>query len=176
MIGGCDGRAPLLGTVSRTALALLLLDLALGVVLPSEACAGSGSANPVQTSTYLLGTFNPITFEAATQINAADVGVYGGLSNSWTVANYGSHPGIAPRDPSRIVGKHSNQLGRDRRNGGYRRRRPPPERRRGHQSAQWVDQRVPRRLRRRSLRHSHECRLDHRSWDRGLCGLRLRQQ
>lgn len=67
---------------------------AVGIALPDEAVAGSGAVNPVQTSTYLLGASNPITFGAATQINAlSNVGVYGGSGQSWTVANYGSIQG-----------------------------------------------------------------------------------
>jgi hypothetical protein len=56
-------------------------------------------SNPVQTSTYLLGAYNPITFGRATRIDAgsagSNVGVYGGSSTSWTVSNYGSILGLS---------------------------------------------------------------------------------
>src|SRR5271166_3696339 len=87
---GLRDSAAFLNSVSSTALTAFSLGLALGVALPGEASAGSNAVSPVQSFTYLLGTFNPIDFEAATQINAPDVGVYGGSSQSWTVANYGS--------------------------------------------------------------------------------------
>src|SRR5271163_2274586 len=91
MMLGCNGRAPLLNTVSGTALTILLVDLAIGVALSPEARAGAGTVNPVQTSTYVLGTHNPTTFGAGTNINAAsNMGVFGGYSSIWTVANYGS--------------------------------------------------------------------------------------
>ena len=78
--------------MSKTTLAALSIGLALGVALPREARAGAGSVNPVQTSTYSLGTHNPITFGAGTNISAVSpsyAGVYGGSGASWTVANYG---------------------------------------------------------------------------------------
>ena len=84
----------LLNSVSRTALTTLSLGLALGVVLPREARAGAGAVSPVQTSMYVLGALNPITFGAATQINSSSLaGVYGVSSKSWSVANYGSIQG-----------------------------------------------------------------------------------
>ena len=77
--------------MSRTALTTFSLGLALGVVLPREARAGAGAVSPVQTSMYVLGAFNPITFGAATQINSSSLaGVYGVSSKSWSVTNYGS--------------------------------------------------------------------------------------
>jgi hypothetical protein len=91
----CRCGIPLLNSVSRIALAALSVGLAVGVNLPREARAGS-AINPSQTSTYVLGKINPITFGAATNINVASrVGVYGGLSASWNVSNYGSIEGLA---------------------------------------------------------------------------------
>jgi len=52
--------------------------------------------NPVQTSTYSLGTHNPTTFGGGTDINAAtpsSVGVYVGSSTPWNVTNYGAIQG-----------------------------------------------------------------------------------
>lgn len=103
MRSGCNsisarlgGAAPLLDSVSSTALTAFSLGLALGVALPREACAGSGAVSPVQSSTYLLGKYNPITLGAATRINTSSVaGVYGGSSQIWTVANYGSVQGLS---------------------------------------------------------------------------------
>ena len=66
-IGGLARGAAPLNSVSRTALTVFSLGLALGVVLPREAFAGSGVVSPVQTSIYVLGALNPITFGAATQ-------------------------------------------------------------------------------------------------------------
>ncbi len=86
--------AALLNSVSRTALAALPLSLTLGVALPREARAGT--VNPVQTFMYSLGTYNPITFGAGTNIDAVSpsyAGVYGGSSTPWYVANYGSMQG-----------------------------------------------------------------------------------
>ncbi len=60
--------------------------------MPGEARAGAGTVNPVQTSTYNLGTHNPTTFGAETSINAVSpsyAGVYGSAAAPWTVANYG---------------------------------------------------------------------------------------
>jgi hypothetical protein len=95
VVQGYNGAAPLLNSVSRTTLAALSVGLALGVALPREAYAGSGVVNPNQTSMYILGTFNPITFGAGTRINAgSNVGVYGGSSVNWTVTNYGSIQGL----------------------------------------------------------------------------------
>ncbi len=89
-----DGSVPLLNSASRTTLAALLLGLPLGVVLPREAQAGA-AVDPIQTSTYVLGKANPITFGAGTKINAAsNIGVYGGSGASWTVANYGAIRGF----------------------------------------------------------------------------------
>ena len=98
-----------LGSVSKTTLAALSIGLALGVALPREARAGAGTVNPVQTSTYSLGTHNPTTFGAGTNINPASpssAGVYGGSSVPWNVANYGAIqdlPGasISPRRSAR---------------------------------------------------------------------------
>ncbi len=88
------GAAPLLNSVSSTALTVFSLGLALGVVLPREAFAGSGVLGPVQTSIYVLGASNPITFGAATKINSSSfAGVYGSSSKIWSVANYGSIQG-----------------------------------------------------------------------------------
>jgi hypothetical protein len=89
---GRRGPDALLDSASRTTLAALSFGLALGVALPREACAGAGTVNPVQTSTYSLGTHNPTTFGAGTSINAvspSDAGVYGGSGASWNVTNYG---------------------------------------------------------------------------------------
>ena len=62
--------------------------------LQGAAAQSAGVVSPTQTSTYVLGTYNPITFSAATQINASsNAGIYGGSSQSWTVANYGSIQG-----------------------------------------------------------------------------------
>ncbi len=96
IVRGRRGAAALLNSVSRTSPAALSLGLALGVALPGEARAGAGAVNPVQTTTYSLGTHNPITFGAGTNINAASpssVGVYGGSSTPWNVANYGAIQG-----------------------------------------------------------------------------------
>ena len=88
--------APLLNSVSTTALTAFSLGLALGVALPREACAGSGAVSPVQSSTYLLWKYNPITLGAATRIITSSMaGVYGGSSQIWTVANYGSVQGLS---------------------------------------------------------------------------------
>jgi hypothetical protein len=90
------GGAALLNSASTTALAALSLGLALGVALPRDALAGPGTVNPVQTSTYLLGTHNPTTFGAGTNINAVspwNIGVYGGAGMSGNVANYGAIQG-----------------------------------------------------------------------------------
>ena len=89
---GHRGLAALLNSASRTTLAALAFGLALGVALPGEARARAGTVNPVQTSTYSLGTHNPTTLGAGTNINAvspSNVGVYGGSSMPWTVTNYG---------------------------------------------------------------------------------------
>ena len=89
---GRRGPDALLDSASRTTLAALSFGLALGVALPREACAGAGTVNPVQTSTYSLGTHNLTTFGAGTSINAvspSDAGVYGGSGASWNVTNYG---------------------------------------------------------------------------------------
>ena len=91
-----ERRCPLLNSVSRTTLAALSLGLALGVALPGEARAGAGTVSPVQTSTYILGNFNPTTFGAGTNINAASpwpAGVYGGSSVPWNIVNYGAIQG-----------------------------------------------------------------------------------
>ena len=85
-----------LGSVSKTTLAALSIGLALGVALPREARAGAGTVNPVQTSIYMLGTHNPTTFGAGTNINAvspSNAGVYGGSSMPWNVTNYGGIQG-----------------------------------------------------------------------------------
>ena len=90
------GAAALLNSASRTTWAALSLGLTLGVVLPREARADAGTVNPVQTSTYSLGTHNPTTFGAGTNINAAspaNAGVYGGSSMPWNVTNYGGIQG-----------------------------------------------------------------------------------
>ena len=86
IVRGRRGAAALLNSASRTTLAALSLSLALGVVPPRQARAGGGTVNPVQTSTYSLGTHNPTTFGAGTNINAAspsNAGVYGGSSTPW---------------------------------------------------------------------------------------------
>src|SRR5271166_481352 len=96
IVRGRRSAAALLNSVSRTSLAALSLGLALGVALPGEARAGAGTVNPVQTSTYSLGTHNPTTFGGGTNINAAtpsSVGVYGGSSTPWNVTNYGAIQG-----------------------------------------------------------------------------------
>src|SRR5580693_1081159 len=81
IVRGRRGAAALLNSASRTTLAALSLSLALGVVPPRQARAGGGTVNPVQTSTYSLGTHNPTTFG------------YGGSSTPWSVTNYGSIQG-----------------------------------------------------------------------------------
>ena len=84
----------LLNTASRTTLGAASLSVVLGVALPREARAGAGVVNPVQTTMYVLGAFNPITFGAGTQIKSSSVaGVYGDSSQTWSVANYGSIQG-----------------------------------------------------------------------------------
>jgi hypothetical protein len=96
IVRGRRGAAALLNSASRTTLAALSLSLALGVVPPRQARAGGGTVNPVQTSTYSLGTHNPTTFGAGTNVNAAspsNAGVYGGSSTTWNVTNYGSIQG-----------------------------------------------------------------------------------
>ena len=94
IVQSIDGAAPLLNSVSRTTLAALSFSFALGVALPHEASAGSGAVSPVQTSTYILGAHNPITFGIGTKISAASyVGVYGGFAETWTIANYGAIQG-----------------------------------------------------------------------------------
>jgi hypothetical protein len=90
----CRGGTPLLDSVSKTTLAALSVGLAVGVNLPREACAGA-AVNPIQTSTYVLGKTNPITFGAGTKINVvSNIGVYGGSTASWNVSNYGSIQGL----------------------------------------------------------------------------------
>jgi hypothetical protein len=96
IVRGRRGAAALLNSASRTTLAALSLGLALGVALPRQAHAGAGTVNPIQTSTYRLGTHNPTTFGAGTNVNAAspsNAGVYGGSSTTWNVTNYGSIQG-----------------------------------------------------------------------------------
>jgi fibronectin-binding autotransporter adhesin len=90
------GTGALLNSVSRTALAALSVGLSLGVALPSEARAGAGTVNPVQTSTYILGKYNPTTFGVGTSINAPSpwpAGLYGGSKGSWNIVNYGAIQG-----------------------------------------------------------------------------------
>ena len=110
--------------------------------LQGTAAPSAGVVSPVQTSTYVLGTYNPITFSAATQINASsNAGVYGGSSQSWTLANYGSVQGLSLGIDLESIGERPDQLGGDQRDRGQWHGRAASKRRLGHQQEQRVDQR-----------------------------------
>ena len=143
---GGRGAAGLLNSASRTTLAALSLGVALGVVLAREARAGAGTVSPVQTSTYSLGTHNPTTFGAGTNIDAvspSNAGVYGGSTTPWNITNYGRIQGPSGGLDLTSSGSTVTNWGAIGGNGG--RWGASPERRRGHQRERRLDQRLCRR-------------------------------